>query len=102
MDKSAGWPYLDLNGGDRRMGRGSGVRAASESSIEISFEYRGVRCREKVKLPPNAANLKYCGNLKSTIEYEIAHGSFDYAKHFPRSKRAKVFARVPAAVVTVG
>lgn len=84
------------------MGRGAGVRAASATSIEITFEYRGVRCREKLKLPPNAANLKYAGRLKGAIEYEIAHGSFDYAKHFPRSKRAKLLAKVPATVVTVG
>jgi integrase len=84
------------------MGRGTGVSAASRSSIKISFEYRGVRCREKIKLPPNPANLKFCGNLKATIEREIAIGSFDYAKHFPRSQRAKQFAKNPAQLVTVG
>lgn len=84
------------------MGRGTGVRAASATSIEISFEYRAVRCREKLKLPPNPANLKYAGRLKSTIEHEIELGSFDYAKHFPRSKRARVFAKIPATVVTAG
>jgi integrase len=84
------------------MGRGSGVRTASSSSIEISFEYRGVRCREKLKLAPSPANLKYAGRLKATVEYEIQHGSFDYAKHFPRSKRARVFARNPAQTITVG
>lgn len=84
------------------MGRGTGVSAASRSSIEITFEYRGVRCREKIKLPPNPANLKFCGNLKGTIENEIAMGSFDYAKHFPHSRRAKLFAKNPAQLVTVG
>jgi integrase len=102
MDKSAGWPYLNLNRGDRRMGRGSGVRAASESSIEITFEYRNVRCREKLKLTPNAANLKYAGNLKGAIENDIAIGTFDYGKYFPRSKRAKLFAKIPATVITAG
>lgn len=84
------------------MGRGSGIRAASESSIEIGFEYKSVRCREKLKLAPNAANLRYAANLKARIEYEIAHGCFDYAHHFPRSRRAKLLAKVPATVVTVG
>lgn len=84
------------------MGRGSGVRAASASSIEVSFEYRGVRCREKLKLPPSAANLKFAGHLKSRIEHEIAVGSFDYGYHFPRSRRARAFARNPAQTVTVG
>lgn len=84
------------------MGRGTGVSAASASSIEITFEYRGVRCREKLKLPPNAANLKFAGNLKARIEHEIAVGSFDYGFHFPKSRRARTFAKNPAQTLTVG
>lgn len=84
------------------MGRGTGVRAASGTSIEITFEYKGVRCREKLKLPPNAANLKHAHGLKATVDHEIAVGSFDYGIRFPHSKRAKTFAKVPATVVTVG
>lgn len=84
------------------MGRGSGVRAASATSIELTFEYRGVRCREKLKLPPTAANIKFGINLKARIDHDIAVGAFDYAKYFPRSRRAKIFAAVPATVVTVG
>ncbi|WP_422768438.1 Arm DNA-binding domain-containing protein, partial [Pseudomonas aeruginosa] len=41
------------------MGRdGRGVRAVSDSSIEITFMYRGVRCRERISLKPTATNLK--------------------------------------------
>ncbi len=84
------------------MGRGSGVRAASASSIAISFEYRGVRCREKIRLAPNPANLRFVANLKARIEHEIATGVFDYAKHFPNSKRARRLALSPSRTVTVG
>lgn len=84
------------------MGRGSGARAASASSISISFEYRGVRCREKIRLAPNEANLKFVRNLKARIEHEIAVGTFDYAQHFPKSRRAREFAKNPAQLVTVG
>lgn len=84
------------------MGRGSGVRAASASSISLSFEYRGTRCREKIRLAPNEANQRFVRNLKARIEHEIAIGVFDYAKHFPVSRRAKVFAKNPAQLVTVG
>jgi integrase len=84
------------------MGRGTGVRIASATSIEITFEYKGVRCREKLRLPPNAANLKHAHGLKATVEHEIAVGSFDYGVRFPHSKRAKTFAKVPANIVTVG
>lgn len=80
---------------------GRGVRAATRSSIAVSFQYGKIRCREKIKLPPNAANLKYVERLKATIEHEIAKGTFDYAKHFPNSKRAKTFSRQPGAAVSV-
>jgi integrase len=84
------------------MGRGTGVSAASRSSIAISFEYRCRRCREKIRLPPNAANLKFVENLKARIQHEIAIGTFDYAAHFPNSKHARRLALTPARTVTVG
>lgn len=83
------------------MGRGQGVRAASKSSIAISFQYRGARCREKLKLPPTEANKKYAARLKATIEHEIATGTFDYAKHFPNSPRARKLSRTPGAAISV-
>jgi integrase len=86
------------------MGRGTrtGVRSASASSIAISFEYRGIRCREKIRLAPTAANLKFGQNLKARIEHEIAIGTFDYAKHFPKSRHARKLARTPSQTITVG
>jgi integrase len=70
------------------MGRGPGVRAVGEEAIQIDFRWKGVRCRERIRLPPTRNNLKYVARLKATIEHEIATGTFDYAKHFPRSGRA--------------
>ncbi|WP_240994271.1 Arm DNA-binding domain-containing protein [Pseudomonas viridiflava] len=36
------------------MGRdGRGVRAVSDTSIEITFMYRGIRCRERITLKPS-------------------------------------------------
>jgi integrase len=101
LEKSTRWPHYDLTGGSRFMGRGTGVRAASAASISISFEYHG-RCREKIRLVPTEANLKYCRNLKALIEAEIAKGTFDYAKHFPKSKHARRLSLAPAGSVTVG
>lgn len=71
------------------MGRGPGVRATSANSIQIDFRYKGVRCRERLSLAPTAANLKYAKRLKATIEHEIATQTFDYAKHFPDSRRGQ-------------
>ena len=76
------------------MGRdGRGVKAISEISIEISFMFRGVRCRERIALKPNAANLKRAEQHRAAILYAITTGTFDYATTFPDSKRALQFAR---------
>ena len=70
-----------------------GVRAASESTIEIDFYYAGKRCRERIKLEPTAANLKRAANHRAAILDAIERGTFDYAVTFPRSKNAEKFAR---------
>jgi integrase len=71
------------------MGRGPGIRAVGVEAIQIDFRWKGVRCRERIRLPPTARNLRYAARLKATIEHEIATGTFDYARHFPRSPRAR-------------
>lgn len=70
------------------MGRGPGVRAVGAEAIQIDFRWKGVRCRERLRLRPTEANLKYVRRLKATIEHEIALGTFEYARHFPTARRA--------------
>lgn len=78
------------------MGRGGrGVRAVSDTSIEITFMYRGVRCRERITLKPTATNLKKAEQHKAAIEHAISIGTFDYSVTFPGSTRAAKF--VPEA-----
>ena len=79
----------------------SGVRPKSKSSIEIDFYYHGIRCRETIKLKPIPQNLNYAAKRKAKIEIDIAHGTFDYAKEFPDSSKAKLFAKKSGDVVTV-
>lgn len=74
------------------MGRGPGVRGTSSSSLQIDFKYRGIRCRERIKLAPTEANKKYAKRLKQRIDDEIARGTFNYAEYFPQSKRRFRFA----------
>jgi integrase len=75
------------------MGRdGRGVRAISDTSIEITFMYRGVRCRERITLKPTATNLKKAEQHKAAIEHAISIGTFDYSVTFPGSARAAKFA----------
>lgn len=82
------------------MGR-SGVTAATKTSIEIRFYYRGVRCKERIKLEPTPANLKYCERLKAEVTNAIARGTFDYAQYFPDSPRARKFGHFAGAAIKV-
>lgn len=71
---------------------GSGVRKGSASTIAISFTYRGVRCRERIKLAPTPANLKRAAQHRAAILDAISRGTFDYSVTFPDSKNAARFA----------
>jgi integrase len=76
------------------MGRdGRGVKVGSESSIEITFMYNGVRCRERISLKPTAANLKRAEQHRAAVLYAISTGTFDYAETFPNSTIAKRFSK---------
>jgi integrase len=78
------------------MGRnGPGLRAASKESIEITFAYRGVRCRERLPLEPTAANLKRAARHRAAIQLAIEDGTFDYARTFPESPRRLLFMTNP-------
>lgn len=74
------------------MGRdGRGVKPGSDSSIEISFMYQGIRCRERITLKPTATNLKRAELHRAAILDAILRGTFDYATTFPNSSRATQF-----------
>ncbi len=68
-----------------------GVRAISDSSIQIDFIYKGIRCRERIKLPPSPANLKRAEQHRAAILDAIERGRFDYATTFPESPRRFLF-----------
>jgi integrase len=78
----------------------AGVRRASQSSIEIDFYYRGIRCRERIEKPPTPTNLAAGARLKAAVEQEIAEGVFDYLKRFPNSRRARKFAETTSTLTT--
>jgi integrase len=84
------------------MGReGSGVKAASETSIEITFTYRGKRCRERIKLTPTPPNLKRAAQHRAAILDAIQKGTFEYRVTFPDSPRAGLFVERQGDVLTV-
>jgi len=76
------------------MDREQGVRARSPRSIEIDFYYLGQRCREVIKIPPTRANFKFAKNKRASILHEIGIGTFNYAAHFPESRRAATLGKL--------
>lgn len=70
---------------------GSGVKPVSKSSIQITFQYQGIRCRENIQLKPTPANLKRVEQQRAAIIHAIDQGTFEYHNHFPDSPRAKLF-----------
>jgi len=83
------------------MGKRKGVRQVSASSYEISFQLNGVRCREKIKLPPSKINFEHVVNQRGEILNQIERGTFDYAEYFPDSPRARTLSKVPGYTITV-
>lgn len=85
-------------GGKRKQGdqpetpRGVSIREwGTGQAIRIIFSYRGVQCRETLKLEPTKANLKYAERLRGEIINAISLGTFNYVDYFPNSKRARLF-----------
>ncbi len=65
------------------------------TSFQLTFTYKGILCREKVPFIPNKQGLKSAGFFLGQIKNEIAHNTFDYAKHFPKSNKVKLFTTTP-------
>ncbi len=78
-----------------------GVKPRSKKSIQLTFHYKGVRCRETINLPATPRNLNHCKTWKARIEHEIATNTFDYKKHFPNSDRLRLLADGTASVLTI-
>ena len=72
------------------------------NSIRIKFSYRGQWCRETLKnLDVTTGNINFAKGKLASIKHEIATNGFDYASHFPESKRALVFSGPKATRKTV-
>lgn len=82
------------------MGYRKGIQQVSASSYEISFQYKGIRCRERIRLQPTKLNFDYVVNLRGEILNQIERGSFDYAQFFPDSPRARTLSDVPGRAIT--
>lgn len=75
-----------------------GVRARGKG-IQIDFYFRGVRCRETLRLPPTARNIAFAKRKRESILHEIVVGTFDYSEHFPDSQNRLTFGSPPDPTV---
>lgn len=79
-------------GNIKRPPRGITIREhANVKSIQITFAFRGVSCRESLRLEPTAANIKYADGLRGEITRKISQGAFSYIDYFPDSPKAILF-----------
>lgn len=76
-------------------------RGQRGATIRIRFSYRGVECRETLKLEPTQANLRYAARLRGEILLAIEKRTFSYADYFPDSKRAILFGHASKRI-TIG
>lgn len=70
-----------------------GVEPKRNTSIQISFQYQGKRCRECLKLEPTPNNLRRASLFRAQVVEAIKQGTFDYAVSFPGSKNARLMPR---------
>lgn len=68
------------------------IRTSKEgATLRIAFQFRGVECREPIRLAPTAPNIRYAANLRGEIINAIERGTFNYADYFPESDNAGRF-----------
>lgn len=68
--------------------RGVTIRNHKNSdTINITFTYKGVRCREKLNIPVTQANINYAGRLLGEIQNR--EGYIQLCRLFPNVTKAK-------------
>lgn len=89
--------------GNDTVSRGVELRKSGDTeSIRIKFMYRGMECREPLKLAHTKQNINYAVRLRGEILNAIERGTFKYEDYFPNSKNAQEFGAGPKSIPTVG
>ncbi len=61
-----------------------------ENSMRITFQYKGIQCRETISgIPVTKSNIKYAARKRASILLKIEKGTFNYLDEFPNSKMAR-------------
>ncbi|SMB88626.1 Site-specific recombinase XerC, partial [Pasteurella testudinis DSM 23072] len=73
----------------------------SRETINITFTFRGVRCREPLNLPVTQSNINYAARLLGEIQNKIERNTFHYADYFPTSPKLKLFGKMIEGVTVL-
>ncbi|ABE58711.1 Arm DNA-binding domain-containing protein [Chromohalobacter israelensis] len=57
------------------------------NTVRVYFRWQGELCREPLPGKATERNIEHARRLVTIINYEIDAGTFDYARHFPESRR---------------
>lgn len=86
-----------------KLPRGVAIREyAKGDKLQITFFFRGVRCREQLNIPVNNSNIRFAANFLGEVENAISRQTFDYRQFFPESKQAAKFGYTMVADITIG
>lgn len=77
-------------------------KGAKSESIRIRFMYRGIECRETLKLSHSKQNQRYAERLRGEILNAIERNVFVYADYFPKSRNLAKFGGTRKSGATVG
>jgi len=78
--------------GTKTVSTGVELRSGERTeSIRIYFTYRGVDCREPLRLPHTKQNIAYAMRRRGEVINAIERGTFVYSDFFPESPRARLF-----------
>lgn len=69
-------------------------RNSTFDCYQVAFTYKGIECREQVKIEVTPKNTKYVTNLLGEIQNKIHLQVFNYADYFPDSPKLKFFGQV--------
>lgn len=71
-------------------------KGARTESIRVHFMYKGMKCKESLKLAHTKQNINYATRLRGEILNAIERGTFKYHEFFPNSTLARKFGAVPS------
>jgi len=77
-----------------------GIRVRG-NKIFIDFRYKGIRCRESLKLEASNPNIKIANRIRESILMDILLNKLNYADYFPESKLLIKFGNKPRSKMTI-